>query len=214
MPVFRADAGPRPRGRPRSEDTAEIENAVLAAALREFVECGYGGASMRNIAKRAQVARTTLLGRFATKDDLFRAIMTQQIERMAALSALRSDGPPDLRKGLIAYADRALAFSLEGAFLEVNRLIYGAAQHFPQVAAAAAETTRIGIGQITGFIAACARADGVACRQPEVPAESFILLLRGWHGLAMLGQRRVPPAERRAWIERMVDNLIAGRDRW
>jgi len=204
----------RARGRPTSQDAAEIENALLSAALAEFSREGYAGASMRSIAKAANVARTTLQARYATKEALFQAIMTQQIAKMSAAASLDSDGPPDLRAGLKAYANRALSYSLEGDFLDVNRLIYGASHQFPEVARAARESTTVGIEQIAGFIERCAEADRIACRQPEKPAEFFILLLRGWYGHAFLRDTPVPRAEREAWVDAMVDTLVAGRTAW
>ena len=120
----------RQRGQPGPDEAADIENALLSAALKEFVQNGYEGASMRSIAKVANVARMTLQLRYASKEELFQAIMKQQISRMSAITSLHFDGPPNLRKGLIAYANRALSYSLEGDFLEVNRLIYALATRF------------------------------------------------------------------------------------
>ncbi|MCJ2185376.1 TetR/AcrR family transcriptional regulator [Novosphingobium beihaiensis] len=204
----------RPRGRPTSEDVEAIEKALLDAALAEFIREGYGGASMRSIAKAAQVARTTLQARYATKDALFQAIMTGQITRMSAAASLDAEGTPDLAAGLKAYANRALSYSLEGDYLDINRLIYGAASQFPEVARAARESTRLGIDHITAFIARCAEADGIACRRPEVPAECFILLVRGWYGHAFLREEPVSAAERESWVDTMVDLLVAGRADW
>ncbi|MCJ2177157.1 TetR/AcrR family transcriptional regulator [Novosphingobium album (ex Hu et al. 2023)] len=204
----------RPRGRPTSEDAAEIDNALIDAALAEFIREGYGGASMRGIAKAANVARTTLQARFDSKEALFQAIMTQQIARMSAAASLDSDGAADLKAGLRAYAKRALFYSLESDYLHVNRLIYGASHQFPEVARAALESTRTGIEQITRFIARCAEADGIPCRHPEIPAEGFILMLRGWYGRAFLRETAVPAAERESWVDAMVDLLVAGRASW
>ncbi|WP_052223047.1 TetR/AcrR family transcriptional regulator [Novosphingobium malaysiense] len=204
----------RPRGRPTSEDAAEIENALLDAALAEFIREGYGGASMRSIAKAARVARTTLQARYNSKEALFRAIMTQQIARMSAAASLDTDDAPDLKAGLKAYANRALSYSLEGDYLDVNRLIYGASSQFPEVARAALESTRVGIEQITAFIARCADADGIPCRNPQTPAECFILLLRGWYSHAFLREESVTVAERENWTDAMVDLLVAGRTSW
>lgn len=207
-------AGARARGRPRTEDVAEIESVLLAAALREFLSNGYDGASMRAIAKAANVARTTLQGRYPTKEELFGAIMSQQIGRMSAITSLQFDGPPRLREGLVAYANRALSYSLEGEYLEVNRLIYASAHRFPELAAAAKQSTLVGIVQISEFIRDCGVADGVPCHAPEVPAECFILLVRGWYGYAMVDQEPVQAQAREEWVERMVDTFLAGRVGW
>jgi len=204
----------RQRGRPRLEDASEIDNDLLAAALSEFVENGYDKASMRSIAKAANVHRTTLLGRYATKEQLFQAIMQQQIGKMSAVTSLRFDGPPNLRRGLIAYANRAFAYSLEGDYLEINRLIYASANRFPAVAAAAKQSTALGIAQISDFIRECAKADGVPARAPDLAAECFTLLLRGWYGYAIVSEQPITAAERERWVEQMVDLLLQGRSAW
>lgn len=204
----------RPRGRPKLDDVLEIETRLLAAAWAEFVRHGYGGASMRSIAAAANVSRTTLLARFATKEELFRAIMRQQIERMSAATYLRANGGTDLRKGLVAYANRALAYSLEGDLLAINRLIYSASDQFPEIGHAAMESTNLGIAQVADFIRQCAEEDDIACRDPRVPAEAFTLLLRGWYGCVMLGNRTVTVEERESWVENMVACLIGGRASW
>lgn len=204
----------RPRGRPRQEEAAEIDNALLSAALREFLDKGFDKASMRSIALAANVHRSTLLGRYASKESLFRAIMTQQINRMAAVTFLEFQGKPDLRRGLIAYANRALSYSLEGDYLEINRLIYASASRFPAVAAAAKRSSAVGVAQISEFIIRCAEADGVPCKAPERAAECFTLLLRGWYGYAIIGEQPVTTEEREAWVAHMVDILLAGRAAW
>lgn len=196
------------------DDVQEIEQRMLAAALHEFIANGFGGASMRSIARAAQVSRTTLLARYPTIEQLFHAIMGKQIERMSAAEYLHAEGPPDLRAGLSRYANRALAYSLEGDFLEINRLIYSASHVLPEIGAAATESTRLGIELVTAFIVECAEADGLACRNPRLPAELFNVALRGWFGNAMLENRKVSASEREAWVEGMVECLIAGRAGW
>lgn len=204
----------RQRGRPRLEDAAEIDSTLLTAALAEFLEHGFDKASMRSIAKAANVHRTTLLGRYATKEELFQAIMKQQIDKMSAITSLQFDGAPNLRQGLVAYANRALEYSLEGDYLEINRLIYASANRFPAVTVAAKQSTAVGIKQITDFIELCAQADGIPCRTPHIAAECFTLLLRGWYGYAIVSEEPVTPVERKVWAEQMVDVLLAGRAGW
>lgn len=210
----RATARTRSRGRPTSEDVAEIENDLLNAALAEFMREGYGGASMRSIAKAANIARTTLQARYDSKESLFKAIITQQIQKMSASAMLTPKNAPDLRTGLKAYANRALSYSLEGEFLNVNRLINSASSQFPEVVRAAFESTQTGIKQITAYIKRCSDAEGITCQNPELPAECFILLIRGWYGQAFLREAPVTSQEREQWVDSMVELLVAGRAAW
>lgn len=205
----------RARGRPRLEDTAAIEGRLLDVALAEFLAHGYGGASMRQIVRAAQMSRTTLYARYPSKEALFRSIMQRQIERLSAFAALSTaNGVLGLEEGLESYADRSLAISLEGDGLMVNRLIHAEAHRFPELGAAAAERTELGVAQIAWFIRQRADTDGIPCRDPVAIARGFILMLRGWYVNVMLDNRPVAEDERRAWAKQATHILIAGRAEW
>jgi AcrR family transcriptional regulator len=205
----------RSAGRPRPEDVAAIEERLLRAALQEFLAHGYGGASLNRLVKLAGVSKTTLYSRFASKEELFRAIMRRQIERVDLEALLKPhDGRSELGKGLAAYANHMLERSLQGDLLDVNRLIYSESQRFPELGAAAAERTGMGVRRITAFIRDCAEADGLPCRDAGSVAEVFILMIRGWYVDVMLTNRPVSAAQRRQWVERAVHILLAGRADW
>jgi TetR/AcrR family transcriptional repressor of mexJK operon len=205
----------RSRGRPRFEDVAAIENKLLAVALNDFLLHGYGGASMTRIVRDAGISKTTLYSRFSSKEELFAAIMNQQVEHLSAAASLRpATGALDLESGLRAYASHSLDTSLTGDFLGINRLIYSESHRFPELGAAAAERTATGIKQIARFIRDCAAADGIACKDAEAVAEVYILMLRGWYVNVMLTHRKVSAAQRGKWIERAVHALLSSRSDW
>lgn len=54
------------RKKPREERTGEI----IQAAVDEFLECGYDGASMEAIAKRAGISKGGLYHHFSSKDEI------------------------------------------------------------------------------------------------------------------------------------------------
>lgn len=205
----------RTRGRPRSGEATDIDEQLLAVALSEFVTNGYGGTSLNQIIRAAGVSKTTLYQRYASKEALFRAIMQRQVERLAPETrlSLEAEGV-SLETGLADYANRALAFSLQGDLLEVNRLIYSEASRFPELAQAAAESSRSGIAQIARFIASCSKAEGHACTDPETAATVFIFMLRGWYGDVMLTHAQISPEDRERWVQRTVAALLAGRRGW
>jgi len=205
----------RLRGRPRPEDVTAIENKLVDVALAEFLRHGYGGTSMNQIVKVAEVSKTTLYSRFASKEQLFRAIIHQQIDFLAPSAWLQSDvGPLNLEGGLKSYANHMLELSLQGELLGVNRLIYSESHRFPELGAAAAEKTALGIKRISGFIQDCSRADGVPCKDPEGVAEAFILMLRGWYVDVILINREVSAQQRKRWVERAVHTLLSERSDW
>jgi AcrR family transcriptional regulator len=204
----------RSRGRPPVDSVANIEKEILQAALEQFVRHGYG-VSMTRIVDAAKISKNTMYSRFASKEELFRAIIRHQIARVAETLPLGvGRGSYDLEPGLRNYANRTLEVSLEPEFLEVNRLIYSEARRFPELGAAAADRNRLGIAQLSDFIRYRAETDGIPCKNPEGAAEVFILALRGWYMNAMLTMQRVTAAERQAWVARTTQLLVASRPSW
>lgn len=215
MKKNKGELQPRPRGRPKLEDVVALERKLLTTALKQFLRDGYGATSMNTIAKAAQVSKTTLYARYGSKEELFRAIMREQIDRIGAATVLKLHGEHlDLETGLKAYANSMLDLSLRGDLLHVNRLIYSESHRFPELGVAAAERTEVGIRQIAEFIESCARADRVPCRDPVAVAEAFIFMLRGWYVNVMVTNRTVPASEREAWVERAVRTLLVARHDW
>lgn len=205
----------RSRGRPTLEDVEGIESKLLDVALREFVQHGYGGTSMRRIVHVAGISKTTLYSRFSSKEQLFRAIMRRQIDR---LSVATSRDPQPVRlsfeKALAAYANHMLEVSLRGDLLEVNRLIFSESHRFPELGAAAAERTTLGIRQLADLVGEWAAVDRIACSDPEGIAEAFIHMLRGWYVNVVLTNTNVPDAQREQWVRRAVHALISARREW
>ncbi len=205
----------RTRGRPNQDEVGEIESGLLDAALQEFVAHGYGGASISRIVRSAKVSKTTLYARYGSKGDLFRAIIQRQVDQLALAQPLSArDGQLDLAGGLKAYGRSALEASFEGGLIGVNRLVYSESHRFPELAAAAAERSAVGVRQVSDFIARCALADGVPCRNPGLIAEMFILMLRGRYVDVLLAGGAEAVAAHRHWVEASVDTLLAGRAGW
>lgn len=65
----------RRHGRPSNDEADEISNVLMDAALREFVEHGFRGASLDRIAKAAHTFKTTIYRRYATKAALFEGVL-------------------------------------------------------------------------------------------------------------------------------------------
>lgn len=210
-----ADASQRVRGRPRPEDVAIIESKLLGVALAEFLEHGYGGASMTRIVKVAGISKTTLYSRFPSKEHLFRAIIFKQIEQIAPAATLRSDsGLLGLERGLKSYANQMLDVNLRGELLGVNRLIYSESHRFPEIGAAAAERTALGIKRIAEFVKECAKAEGFTCKDPKAVAEVFIFSLRGWFVDVMITNQEITAAQSKRWADRVVHVLLSDRSAW
>lgn len=94
-PAAPDSSNPSPRWERRKESRP---SELLAAALELFVERGYAGTRLDDIASRAGVSKGTLYLYFANKEDLFKALVRENI--VALLDRFRaeldaSDASPD-----------------------------------------------------------------------------------------------------------------------
>ena len=218
MPKPSVKSSPAPlrgRGRPSSKVAAELEEHILNVALNEFLQHGYGGSSLSNIISSAGISKTTLYSRFASKSELFSAVLQLQIDSLAPEAILPVKARSySIEKGLTAYAEHMLRRSLQPDMMGINRLMQSEAARFPELGIAASDRTQRGIKRIAEFIEQCATADSLPCRNPESVAEVFIYMIRGWYMNILLTGRKVSPAARKKWIKQSIHVLLSSRDEW
>lgn len=102
MPEYAVPTPKRRRGRPRGGESHTRER-IIAAAVDEFGESGYDGATMRGIAARAGVDSALLHHYFGTKADLFTETIGAPMRPDVDIPALL-EGPPDtLGERLVRY---------------------------------------------------------------------------------------------------------------
>ncbi|MET0736274.1 MAG: TetR family transcriptional regulator [Microbacterium sp.] len=93
MPEYAVPTPKRRRGRPRGGESGARER-IVAAAVDEFGELGYDGATMRGIAARAGVDAALVHHYFGTKADLFAETIGAPMRPDVDIPALL-DGPDD-----------------------------------------------------------------------------------------------------------------------
>ncbi|TPW36014.1 TetR/AcrR family transcriptional regulator [Oecophyllibacter saccharovorans] len=114
---------------------ADKRSQILEGAGRVFLESGYEGASMSEIARMAGVSKGTLYNHFASKADLFSAFFRQTSSQMqAALEVLGRNDSPNLRDSLTQAAEGIINVLLQPHALGLYRIIVTEAAHFPKLA--------------------------------------------------------------------------------
>ena len=115
--------------------TAARPEEIAEAALEVFAEKGFAAARLEDIARRAGVSKGALYLYFATKEDIFRAVIVQAVapnlSRVQALAAGHSVPFADLAQGLAALAPQLMAKPQIGA---VVKMVIGEARNFPEIA--------------------------------------------------------------------------------
>lgn len=121
------------RGRP----SGLTGDDLLDVAREVFLERGYNGASMDDVAKRAKISKSSLYREHASKKSLYAAVVHRWAEAgrhamRPSLERLRGSG--DLRQGLIELAESMRAGILSPPVLEMRRLVTAEALTHPEVA--------------------------------------------------------------------------------
>jgi AcrR family transcriptional regulator len=93
MPEYAVPTPKRRRGRPKGGES-DAQERIIAAAVDEFGELGYDGATMRGIAARAGVDSALVHHYFGTKADLFAQTVGAPMRPDIDLPALL-EGPQD-----------------------------------------------------------------------------------------------------------------------
>ena len=95
--------------RTRREEYAEATyQALLDSAAACFLEQGFAATSLDAVAKRARVTKGAIYHHFASKRDLFEAVLVRQEERSARNVAQAGAAAPDPWTGIVAAFDTFL----------------------------------------------------------------------------------------------------------
>ena len=189
--------------RTRAEQVEQVRIDLLAAARREFLAAGYHGATLDRIAAAAGYTKGVVYSRFASKADLFLALLEERIDARAQQNRERATGVSG-PEGLAAHAGRWA--DLQQADLPWSLLVLEFRVHAtrdPELAgryAALHRRTLDGITEVLeGFVPTTS--DGLA---PREVAQAIFAAGTG----ATLEQAVDPSALPHAVIARMVLGLV------
>jgi AcrR family transcriptional regulator len=103
--------------------TEEKRAAIIEAAKAVFLEHGYDAASMAEVSVRAGGSKQTLYSYFASKADLFVAVMLEKGAAQAPGMFDQVHSNQDLRSGLLTFGRAFLTFLMQDDVLAVRRMI-------------------------------------------------------------------------------------------
>jgi TetR/AcrR family transcriptional repressor of mexJK operon len=131
-PVLKNSSVPRKRaGRLASG------GAIREAATALFLERGYAGATMDDVAAAAAVSKQTVYSHFHSKEALFADLVlgnTARVDEFIGRIDELIDGGGDLRSGLEALARAYLGFVVRPEAVRLRRLVIAEAVRFPELA--------------------------------------------------------------------------------
>ncbi|MFE3944459.1 TetR/AcrR family transcriptional regulator C-terminal domain-containing protein [Streptomyces sp. NPDC059118] len=119
--------------------SARKRRAIMEAATGVFMEKGYSGTSMDDIAKLAAVSKQTVYKHFSDKEKLFSEIVLATTDRLDGMIGLVADVPSDadtLDENLTRLARQFLTTLTQPQVLQLRRLVIANADIFPELGAA------------------------------------------------------------------------------
>jgi TetR/AcrR family transcriptional repressor of mexJK operon len=123
--------------RPRRAGRLASGSAIREAAASLFLEKGYAGTSMDDIAAAAQVSKQTIYTHFANKEELFANLVLGNADRVqefvGTIHRTLAEAS-DLESGLQKLARQYLGFVVRPDVLRLRRLVIGEAGRFPDLA--------------------------------------------------------------------------------
>ena len=156
---------------------------IMEAATRVFLQRGYAGTSVDDIAAEAGVSKRTVYNVFDDKEQLFRAILDQAIttaERYSLAFGETAAEADDVESALTTLARELAASVLNGRVVPLRRLLIGEASRFPEFAAEYYERAP---GRVMAAVATAMRTLGerglLRIDDPGIAAEHFAFLAIG-----------------------------------
>lgn len=110
--------------------------AIVEAATTLFLDKGYDGASMEDVAALAGVSKPTVYNHFADKEELFGEVVlatTDRVDGLVRLTAQALDDAGDLEAALSALARQFVSAIMSPTTLQLRRLVIANADRFPDI---------------------------------------------------------------------------------
>jgi TetR/AcrR family transcriptional regulator, mexJK operon transcriptional repressor len=204
------------RGRPPASEVATRAESLLDVATEVFLDKGFKGASMSEIARRAGASKQTLYTRYPSKAALFAALVERKAAHLFAAIGPLGEGR-SLRETLVHCGSELLELIVSEDARGVHRVVIAECLEFPELGEIFWER---GPGKTRAMLASYLRAQqklgNIHCGDPEQAVEVLLGLLvsgaslRVWLGLPPVFAKT--PVQRRAWVNFAVDTFLSSME--
>jgi TetR/AcrR family transcriptional repressor of mexJK operon len=194
-----ADPGRPNDGRDDEPRSVRKRRAILEAATAVFLQNGYRGTSMDEIAALARVSKQTVYKHFADKEALFTEIVSSAVDAAGdpVFAHPLSLEDADLKAELHALARRQLGEVMQPRLMQLRRLVIGEANRFPELGRAFYERgARRSMSALAAAFERLAARGALRADDPEVAAAHFnwLVMSAPVNRAMLLGDDGIPTA--------------------
>jgi AcrR family transcriptional regulator len=129
-------------GRPPRELAGEVDERILEAARKVFLDRGFEGASVEEIAEAARSGKPTIYARYPNKQALFAAAYTSALAARTARLASYTPAGTTIEERLTSLGEALLREVLTSEWIGLIRLAIAEARRFPDLGSSVLKITR------------------------------------------------------------------------
>lgn len=193
---------------PAFENDSAKRRQILDGARRVFMDRGFDGASMGEIARAAGVSKGTLYVYFADKNRLFEAIVEQECVEQATYAGSADLGGKDVETELVCFGIDYMQLLGRPQGGSAVRTVMAIAERMPDVGRRYYERVpHAWIRKLAAWLELRVKAKELAIENCELAAAQFVLACQATLFLPFVFQASPPPAQDR--IERVVRSAAA-----
>ena len=205
-------------GRPRRELVGEVDERILDAARRAFLERGLAGASIDEIAAMARAGKPTIYARFPNKVALFTAVVMRNVATVTGRFAGHVPVGTTVEQRLTNLGATLLEWALAGDTVDLMRVGISEAHRFPDLASSVhGMARRCGEETVGRLLSEAAQSDGLGTLPAFAPerlattTQFFMdLVFKPMIMRALFGEKLNPlRAEIKAHVARSVAFFLA-----
>jgi TetR/AcrR family transcriptional regulator, mexJK operon transcriptional repressor len=180
--------------------SADKRSSILNAAAEIFLNGGFLGTSMDEIAAKARVAKQTVYAHFSNKRDLFVAMvsaLTNQASDRVHVGVPEFHEGDDLKRYLTDYAVRQLQIVLTPRIIRLRRLVISEVSRFPELGEALySGGPGRSILSLAAIFERLAERGVLAIRNPSLAASQFnwLVMSAPLNRAMLLGDDAIPSA--------------------
>jgi len=193
-------------GRSRRAPRLASGGAIREAAAQLFLEKGYSGTSMDDIAAAARISKQTIYTHFPSKEQLFADLVlgnTERVEQFAQGMVRTFREADGLEAGLSQVARMYAGLVIRPEVLQLRRLVLGEAGRFPELARTYYESVPERVYAVLASLFKDLADEGqLQVEEPRLAAQHFAWLVLG---IPLDRGMFLPPAE--AGGDHSIDEL-------
>jgi AcrR family transcriptional regulator len=190
-------AAPYPNLQTSFEEDNTKRRQILAGASKVFMDMGFDGASMGEIARAAGVSKGTLYVYFADKSRLFEAIVAQETLEQSRLS-FNFDPARDVPTTLRDFGQNYIQLICRPGGGSAIRTVMAIAERMPDVGRRYYENVlEKTINSLARYLETHAAANDVAIEDCQLAASQFMMMCQASLFLPFIFQAAPPPSSER-----------------